>query len=445
MVFGIPRWAGRTKNISLEMLLAGGLCTASVVAEWPQFRGPDGQGHSNARGLPTRWDETKNITWKVRIPGKGFSSPVISGNQIWMTTALEEGRSLRAICIHLESGQLLYDVEVFHPTEAGPRHSKNSFATPTPVLEGGYVYVHFGSKGTACLSADGEVVWKKSDLDYHLPHGPASSPVLFENLLILTCDGTDTQFIVALDKSNGDVIWKSRRQHLIEARSKDNLEPDSRRGFRLMSYSTPLVIEVKGVPQLVSTGADYVAAYHARTGREIWWYGYNGFSEAARPVYAHGIVFVSGMEKVSHPMFYAIRPDARGRITVTQLAWKLSRGVQHVPSPLVVGDELYLFNDRGVSICLDARTGREHWKERIGGNYSASPIYADGHIYICSEEGKTSVLAPGKKFKLLATNELDGQIMASPAAVGQALFLRTAIHLYRIENWLPKRRPNPKF
>ena len=414
------------------MLLAGGLCTALVAGEWPQFRGPDGQGHSNASGLPIRWDETTNVTWKTRIPGEGLSSPVISGDQIWMTTALEEGRSLRAVCVHRESGQIVHDVAVFHPDEAGPRHPKNSFASPTPVLEGRYVYVHFGSKGTACLSVDGKVVWKESALDYVLPHGGASSPVLFENLLILTCDGTDNQFLVALDKSNGDVVWKSRRQHLGDAHSKDKSEPASRQGFRLMSYSTPLVIQVNGVPQLVSTAADHVAAYHARTGKEIWWYGYDGFSEAARPVYAHGLVFVTGVEKVSHPMFYAIRPNTRGRITTAQLAWKLSRGVPHVPSPLIVGDELYLFNDRGISICLDARTGRELWKERIGGNYSASPIYADGRIYISSEEGKTSVLAPGKEFKLLATSQLEGQILASPAVAGRALFLRTATHLYRI-------------
>ena len=418
------------KKLFQAMLLAGGLCTALVAAEWPQFRGPNGQGHSNASALPIRWDETTNVTWKTRIPGEGLSSPVISGDQIWMTTALEEGRSLRAVCVHRESGQIVHDVEVFHPTEAGPHHPKNSFASPTPVFEGRYVYVHFGSKGTACLSVDGEVVWKQSTLDYRLPHGGASSPVLFENLLILTCDGTDNQFLVALDKSNGDVVWKSRRQHLNEAHIKDKSEPDSRRGFRLMSYSTPLVIQVNGVPQLVSTGADHVAAYHARTGREIWWYGYDGFSRTARPLYAHGLVFVTGIEQA--PMFYAIRPNNRGKITAAQVAWKLSRGVPHVPSPLVVGDEIYLFNDRGIVTCLDARTGREHWKERIGGNYSASPIYADGRIYVSSEEGKTSVLVPGKEFKLLATSQLDGGILASPAAAGQSLFLRTATHLYRI-------------
>lgn len=405
-----------------------------LAGEWPQFRGPNGQGHSSASGLPTNWDETRNIIWKVRIPGKGFSSPVISGNQIWITTALEQGRSLRAICLNRENGQLLYNVEVFNLNEAGSRHHKNSFSSPTPVLEGRYVYVHFGNKGTACLLDNGEIVWKMSDLDFRLPHGGASSPVLFENLLILTCDGTDTQFTVALDKSNGEVVWKSKRQHLGETASTDELETNALGGFNLMSYSTPLVIDVKGVPQLISTGANYVASYHARTGKEIWWYSYNGFSQAARPVYAHGLVFVIGFERGSHPTFYAIQPDTRGRITNEQLAWKLGRSVPHVPSPLVVGEEIYLFNDRGIATCLDAKSGREHWKERVGGNYSASPIYADGRIYICSEEGRTSVLAPGKNFKLLATNELDGQLMASPAAAGQALYLRTINYLYRIEN-----------
>ena len=400
-----------------------------MLAEWPQFRGPGGQGHSNARGLPTIWSETKNVTWKVPILGMGISSPVISGDQIWITTARQEGRSLRAICVHRSSGLIIRDVELFRLTEAGPRHAKNSFATPTPILEDGCIYVHFGNKGTACLSSEGKVLWKTSELDYSQPYGGASSPVLFEDLLILTCDGMDRQFIVALHKRTGRVVWKTSRQHLEEALVKDRMATESRRGFAFMSYSTPLVIDVNGEPQLVSTAAEHVAAYDARTGKEIWWHAYDNFSQVTRPIYTHGLVFVT----TSQDMLYAIRPEARGEVLGTQLAWKLSRGAPHVPSLLVVGDELYLFNDRGVATCVDAKTGHVHWKKRIGGNYSASPIYADGRIYVCSEEGKVSLLVPGKEFKLLGTNDLDGKILASPAVAGQALFLRTLTHLYRID------------
>ena len=357
------------------------------------------------------------------------SSPVISGDQIWITTARQEGRSLRAICVHRSSGLIIRDVELFRLTEAGPRHAKNSFATPTPILEDGCIYVHFGNKGTACLSSEGKVLWKTSELDYSQPYGGASSPVLFEDLLILTCDGMDRQFIVALHKRTGRVVWKTSRQHLEEALVKDRMATESRRGFAFMSYSTPLVIDVNGEPQLVSTAAEHVAAYDARTGKEIWWHAYDNFSQVTRPIYTHGLVFVT----TSQDMLYAIRPEARGEVLGTQLAWKLSRGAPHVPSLLVVGDELYLFNDRGVATCVDAKTGHVHWKKRIGGNYSASPIYADGRIYVCSEEGKVSLLVPGKEFKLLGTNDLDGKILASPAVAGQALFLRTLTHLYRID------------
>ncbi|MBI85130.1 MAG: pyrrolo-quinoline quinone [Planctomycetaceae bacterium] len=402
----------------------------SARADWPQFRGPEGQGHAVVQDLPDEWNETKNVTWKVPVPGRGHSSPVIRGDQVWLTTAVEEGRSLRAVCIECSTGRMVHDVELFRVEEPGRIHAKNSYATPTSLIDGDRVYVHFGVGGTACLSTgSGELVWKQTGLAYTQPYAGASSPVLYEDVIILNCDGTDEQFVVALNKWNGQIVWKTPRAHLEEQKK----NPGERGGFALMAYATPLVISVNGVPQVVSPAADHVAAYDARTGEEIWWLGYKGFSEVARPVYSKGILLIAGFENVSERVLYAVRPDGRGDIRQTHLLWRLEEGIPHVPSPLVVADELYLIADDGIATCLDVVSGEEHWKERIGGKFSASPIYADGKIYLCSEAGKTTLITPGKEFQRVSQNQLDGSLMASPAAVGRTLYLRSDTHLYRIE------------
>lgn len=405
-----------------------------AVADWPQFRGPTGQGISHATDLPLRWSETENVAWKVPVPGRGHSSPVIGGDQIWMTTASDEGRSLRAVCFDLGSGKLIHNVELVRRSDPGPVHSKNSHATPTPAWEDGRIYVHFGAAGTFCLDARGRVVWKQDSLAYHQPYSGGSSPVLAGNLLILTCDGTDIQFIAALDKRDGHVVWKTDREHLEQTRLKTEEMTGKREGYALMAYSTPLVIEADGKKQLVSTGADCAAAYDVATGKEIWWCAYDGFSEVTRPVYGHGIVFLTAFESQTRPVLYAITPNARGEVTRSDLVWRSDRSVSHVPSPLLVGDQLYFISDKGVASCVDARTGKLHWRERIGGNYSASLLFANERIYAFSEEGKTVVWEPGTRFRHLAENQLDGSFMASPAVEEKALYLRTDTHLYRIEN-----------
>ncbi len=419
----------------IPLFIAAVLTSPSPCADWPQFRGPGGQGHSDAKDLPTSWSETKNIVWKVPIPGSGHSSPVIADDQIWLTTATADGKVMHALCVAFDDGALRHDVKLFEVDAAPKAHGKNSHATPTPVVDGDHVYVHFGATGTASLARkSGDVVWKVNDLTYKQPYAAASSPMVYGDFLILNCDGTDAQFVVALEKATGDVAWKTPRAHLEALRA----DPDQRfpDGFTLMAYATPLVIDVAGVPQLISPAAEHVAAYDARTGEEIWWLGYSGFSEVARPVYAHGTLIILGFEEVSQRTLFAVRPGGRGDVGSSHLAWKRRKSVPHVPSPLVVGDELYLIGDGGVATCLDVRTGDEHWQARIGGNFSASPVYADGKIYLCSEEGKTSVLTPGKTHRTLAVNELEGRLMASPAVVGGSLILRTETHLYRIEKRL---------
>ncbi len=414
----------RLVSVSLLVVSLLSLRSSRLSADWPQFRGPDGQGHSDAEGIPTRWSETESVVWKTPIPGEGWSSPVVSSRQIWMTTATEGGKSLHAVCVDRKTGRLLHDVVVFRSADPGSRHTQNGYASPTPVIAAKHVFVHFGPRGTACLDTDGEIVWRNTELGFSTAQGAASSPVLHDNLLMLTCDGTDKQFVAAVNKTTGKTQWKTPREH--------HLEKTKKSPFMGMSYSTPLVV-VEGVAQLVSTGADHVVAYDVKTGEEIWWFQYEGFSLVARPVIGNGLVYVVGSIVLDHHCVYAIRPG-KGQIQDKDVVWRRSVGIPHVPSPLLVGKELLVVNDGGVGTCLDAMTGEVNWQERLGGNYRASPTEIRGRIYVCNQEGKTLVLATGKQFKTLATNQLDGTFFASPAVAGRALFLRSDTHLYRIEN-----------
>jgi outer membrane protein assembly factor BamB len=380
--------------------------------DWPQFRGPTGQGHSNEHNLPLNWSETTNIRWKVAIPGKGWSSPVVQGDRIWLTTATEEGKSLRALAIDRNSGAILLNVEVFRSKSAKLTNAKNSFASPTPIIDGDRVFVHFGAFGTACINQSGEIVWK-TRLEYdNGQHGTGGSPVLYKDLLILSCDGNDVQFVVALDKLTGKVRWKK-----------------SREGYQ--AYTTPLIVSLPGGDQVISPGAFRAVAYEPSSGKELWQVRYGeGFSNVPTPVYGNGLVFIcTGFQQAS---LLAVSLDGRGDVTKSKVVWKLDRGVPLTPSPLLVGDELYLVSDNGIATCVDARTGKEYWRARVGGNHSASPIYADGRIYFLSEEGQSVVIAPGQQLKHLATNQLDGLTLASMAVAGESIFIRSDTHLYRI-------------
>ena len=404
------------------------LCVVCVsetqAADWPQFRGPGGQGHSDATNLPLTWSETENITWKVPVAGLGWSSPAIQGDQIWITSAVDDGKTLHAIALDRATGKSLHDVTIFELAKPGPVHSKNSHASPTPLIEGDRVYVHYGAHGTACLKTDGTVVWKTQDLKHDHRHGPGGSPVIFEDLLILNCDGSDIQFVVALDKNTGEIRWKKKREHIGEDRltGKSNVP---------MSYTTPLLTEINGTIQLLSSGADSIVSYNPRNGEEYWWFRYDGYSNVPRPVVGKGLVFISS--GYDQPEFYAVKVDGTGDVTESHLGWNMKKAAPLNPSPLLVGDELYLISDNGIATCLDAVSGTKHWQERIGGNFSASPTLADGKIYLLDEDGKTTVLAPGKKYEVLATNTLEGRTLATPAMVDHSVFLRTDTHLYRLE------------
>ena len=392
--------------------------------DWPQFRGPDGQGHSDQTGIPIHWKEGENITWKTAVPGQGWSSPVIAGDQVWMTSAEADGKSLHAICIDKRSGKLLHNVEVLTPQDAGPLHRLNGYASPTPVLDGERVYTHFGPRGSVCLDTTGKIIWKNNSFKYNVIQGAASSPILHGDLLILTCDGIDNQFIVALDKRTGKIKWKQPRAHLEAAAKK--------RSIAKMSYSTPLIQRINGVPLLVCSGADHVASYDLKTGAEIWWMPYDGFSIVGRPSYGNGLFYVVGSIRQDHFCVYAVRPG-KGRLRDDQIVWQRSISIPHVSSPLLVGRELFVVHDGGVASCVDALTGKEHWRERLGGNHDASPVEIRGRIYFCNREGKTTIAAASDKFEVLAINQLKGTFKASPAIADGALFLRSDTHLYRIE------------
>jgi outer membrane protein assembly factor BamB len=396
------------------LLLVWFVLAATMRAEdWPQFRGPTGQGHSSERGLPLAWSETQNIRWKTPIAGRGWSSPVVADGRVWLTTADDQRGSLRLLGYDAGTGRTVTDVEVFRVPGGRSPNAKNSRASPTPVVEGDRVYVHFGADGTAAVTTAGEVVWRAT-LRYQSQHGNGGSPILHDDLLIVSCDGHDEAFVVALDKTTGHVRWRTPR----------------RRPFA-QAYSTPLVISADGREQLISVGAHRATSYDPRTGREFWSVGYgDGFSNVPRPVYAGGLVYITtGFQQAA---LLAVRVDGTGDVTRSHVAWSTARSAPYTPSPILVGDELYMVSDLGIATALDRTSGELHWQQRLGGNFSASPVYADGRLYFLSEEGVATVVAPGREFQVLARNVLDGVTLASPAVSGGSFFIRSNTNLYRI-------------
>ncbi len=418
-----------------------GIASSLSAADWPQWRGPGGQGHSNAKDLPLTWSETENIAWRTEIPGRAWSSPVIDGQHIWMTTAVESAASLsekaqklkdnfagqplsivgkvslRAVCIDRASGKLLHDVELLVAESPDPVHQLNSFASPSPILEDGRLYAHFGTNGTACLDTTTQkVLWTNRELKLKHENGAGSTPVLWGELLIVHCDGSDTQSIAALSKLDGKVAWRTNRS------GEMNPDPQLKK-----AYGTPLITKVGGREAVLSPAADWLYAYEPETGRELWKlnYGGLGFSIVPRPVVGHGMIFFC--TSFMKPEILAVTLDDKPKI-----AWRFGKQAPNMPSPLLVGDELYIVADKGVATCLDAKTGQANWTERLGGNFCSSPLFADGRILIGNREGQTFVIAPGKTYKLLATNLLNGEIMATPAAVDSDLIVRTDRALYRI-------------
>jgi outer membrane protein assembly factor BamB len=390
--------------------------------DWLEFRGPTGQGHYAGKNLPITWSKTQNVAWQQPLPGHGWSSPIVIQGRVYLTTALaidgSEDRSLCALCLDASSGKLLWQTEVFRQDGASaPRiHPKNSHASPTPISDGKRLFVHFGHQGTACLDLDGNVLWRNTELRYAPVHGNGGTPILVDDRLVFSIDGADKQFLVALSQADGKVAWKTDRKS---------------EAFKKFSFGTPLLITANNARQIISPASDAVIAYDPKDGTERWRARYEGYSVIPRPVFGHGMVFIAtGYDR---PSVLAIRVDGMGDVTQSHVAWSMMKGAPHTPSPLLVGDELFLVSDLGIASCVDARTGKVHWQERIGGAFSASPFYADGKIYLQSEEGLTTVLKAGATFEQLGQSNLEERTFASYAVADGAIYLRTEKRLYRLQ------------
>jgi outer membrane protein assembly factor BamB len=405
--------------------------SSPLAADWPQFRGPDGNGLAASRELPLAWAEGKNVRWKTAVHGRAWSSPVILGDQVWMTTATEDGRDLFAMAVDRRTGKVLYDLKLFHVEKPQFAHSFNSYASPTAAIEPDRVYVTFGSPGTAAIDTrTGKVLWERRDIECNHFRGAGSSPVIFEDLLLMHFDGSDRQFVVALDKNTGKTVWRTERSIDFQDLGPDG-KPQADGDFR-KAFATPHVISVAGRSVFVSVGSKAAYGYDPRTGKELWRIEErSNHSASPRPIAAHGLVYyTSGW---ASGQLLAVRPDGSGDATNSHVVWRATQGVPKKPGIIVLDDLIFMVNDVGILTCLEAKTGETVWKGRIEGTYSASPIAGAGRVYFFSEDGKTTVIEAGRELKILAENQLDDGFMASPAVDGRALILRTRTHLYRIE------------
>ncbi len=432
----------------LTLLALGWLSTVALAENWPQFRGPTGQGHANVTDVPAAFSDSKNVAWKAEIPGQGWSSPVIWGDQIWLTTAkvdevpnptgdkrlkdeapiprsVADNLRMYAICVDRQSGRIIHNQLLMTAPHPAPLHTMNSYASPTPVIEDGRVYCCFGTNGTAGVDTQtGEVIWTNRELTIDHGTGAGSSPILWNDLLILHCDGKDHQYVVALDKATGKIVWKTNRS--------GRLSPE---GEMKKAFGTPLVRRINDRDVLISPAANWTYGYDPLTGEELWRYEYGmlGFSNVPGPLVDGNVVFIcTGFMK---PQLQAIRLPAGDSSEPPHLEWSYRKQVPTVPSPVLVDDKIYFVSDNdGILTCVSAKTGKLVWRQRIGGKHAASLLYAADKIYIADRDGMVHVIAPGSEYRLIAKNQLPDGILATPIAVDDTLFIRTRTSLYRIEN-----------
>lgn len=433
------------------LTIATGVLRAAAqdtTTHWNQFRGPGGAGISAAIDLPVEFDETKNVRWKIAIPDSGWSSPVVWENEIWLTTGSDEKKELRAICVDLESENITKDIKVFDMigrkvdlayTADSPH--LNSPATPTPVVEKDRVFVSFGSQGIACLDRKtGGRTWERRDLRIYQPVRQGSSPIVDDKNLYVAFDGTNQQFFVALDKKTDETVWKTDRNvstdwdATLRSRGftpKKGGKPNDNK----KSFATATLIEVDGGRQLIAPAAEATISYDPDTGKELWRMLHpGGFNVSARPIYANGLVYVFTSGLTGYLM--AIKPDGSGDVTDTHVAWSTTRSTPNIPSPVIVDDLLFMVTDKGgIARCLDARTGEEIWKKRLGGDHWASPIYGNGKLYLSSKQGDVTVLpASREEPQILVRNKMIASFIASPAVANSSLILRSTTHLYCLSN-----------
>ena len=398
------------------------VCRGASGEDWPQFGGPGAKGISSEKGIPVSWSGKKNVAWKFRLPGSGWSSPVVVDGKVYLSAAVVKAKSAKetpalvALSVDCKRGKLLWQTELFAKARSSRRHQKNSHASPTPLVDDGKLYVHFGTNGTACLDLAGKILWKNEELIYSPVHGGGSSPVRAGEVIVFSCDGASDPFVVGLDRNNGKIRWKTNR-------------PKS--SGKLFAFATALSLELDGKQQIILPGANWIASYDPANGKEIWRAWHGGYSVVPRPLYGHGLVYFSS--SFDRAKLFAIRPDGKGEVTKTHIAWESAKSAPHSPSPVLVGEELYCVSDRGIASCIEARTGKLHWRERVGGGYSSSVLAADGKIYFQNEKGDAVVIEAGKKFKVLSQNKLGERTLASYAISSGAIYIRGAYHLFKIE------------
>jgi outer membrane protein assembly factor BamB len=403
---------------SLAILFSTAFTVVASAGNWPEFRGPSGDGQAPDANLPLRIDDSV-VKWKTPIHGKGWSSPVVWDDQIWLTTATEDGTKMSVLCVDRKSGEIIHDRVLLENKTPAFCHPMNSYATPTPVIESGRVYIHFGSYLTACLDTEtADVIWKRDDLECDHYRGPASSPILYDGKLFIAYDGFDLQYVVALDKETGQTVWKKKRE----------IDYGTDNGDRMKAYCTAQVIDVNGQKQLVSPSAVATIAYDPSNGDPLWTVYHDGMNASARPLYDQGLVFLTnGMGAM-----VAVRPDGEGDVTGTHIAWEARKGVAKKSSQLIVDGLLYMNSDDGVVSAREPQTGDVLWQQRAGGSFAASPIYAGGRIYVFSTEGDVLTFKPGEAYDELAKTKLGDGFMASPAVVDDQLILRSKSHLYLV-------------
>ena len=413
----------------LAFILASSLLWSQQEGSWSHFRGSELNGISLEKGFPSSWNDSLNIVWKIRESGKGWSSPVVYGNQVWFTTANRETREMRAVCVDLKTGGKLHDRLIFQPEKLFRIHAVNSYATPTPAVEAEYVYLHFGRYGTTCLnSTTGETVWERNDLQCEHIQGPGSSLMLYKDKLIVHMEGTDMQQILALDKHTGKTIW-------IAERPKEIYKPMAPIGKK--AFVTPIIVNVKGRDLLISNGSRTCMAIDPETGEEVWQVNQGDDSTISMPVEGDGLVyfytsFITGEDGKKYAELFAVDPDGSGDIGETHIRWRMKAPILQLSTPVYVDGLLYTVDAKGVFFCLDGRSGEVKWSTPLKGKYHSSPIYADGLLYISSTKGETFVYRAGPEPELIARNKLEGEIWATPALTGGAILMRTSEYLYKI-------------
>ena len=392
--------------------------------QWSQFRGHFGNGIIKSTSAPINWSENTNIDWKTPIHDRGWSSPVIWNDQIWMTTATKEGNKMYAICVNKLSGKIEHDIHVFDVKSPQAITNENTYASPTPVVEEGRVYVHFGTYGTACISTkDGQILWKRRDLncDHEIGAGPASSPFIYNNFLIFNVDGRDVQYVIALNKETGETAWKTNRSVDFS-----DVQVNQRK-----AYGTPFIIPRGNTNQMVSIGAKGVYSYDPENGKELWKAEHRGWSIAPRPVYGEGLVFT--MIDRDRPEMWAINPNGSGDITETHIEWKETKRMPPRASPIIIKGLLFVVDRNGYISCIEAKTGKSIWQKRMKGRFSASPILANNLIYFFNEDTVCTIIKPTRELEIVAENKLsDDKLMATPAFDENSIYIRTEKKLTRI-------------